>query len=80
MNNVDIIKSTYEGKNSEENGRNLALYADENISWTKRKVSLMAAPISAWKKLPEVFSASSEVNGTITNLLPKIIRQTVIRL
>ncbi|WP_294230850.1 nuclear transport factor 2 family protein [uncultured Chryseobacterium sp.] len=37
MNNVDIIKSTYEGKNSEENGRNLALYADENISWTEAK-------------------------------------------
>jgi uncharacterized protein len=37
MNNVDIIRSTYEGKNSEENGRNLALYADENISWTEAK-------------------------------------------
>ncbi len=37
MNNVDIIKSTYEGKNSEENGRNLALYADPYLSWTEAK-------------------------------------------
>ncbi|MBO9691683.1 nuclear transport factor 2 family protein [Chryseobacterium sp.] len=37
MNNIDIIKSTYEGKNSEENGRNLAKYADPDISWTEAK-------------------------------------------
>lgn len=37
MNNLEIVKSTYEGKNSEENGRNLAKYAAENISWTEAK-------------------------------------------
>ena len=33
MTNLEIIKSTYEGKTSEENGRNLAKYVAENISW-----------------------------------------------
>ena len=37
MTNLDIVKSTYEGKNSEENGRNLAKYAAEDISWTEAK-------------------------------------------
>lgn len=37
MNNVDIIRSTYEGRNSEENGRNLAQHADPDISWTEAK-------------------------------------------
>jgi len=37
MTNLDIIKSTYEGKTSEENGKNLAQYAAENISWTEAK-------------------------------------------
>ncbi|KQT22510.1 ketosteroid isomerase [Chryseobacterium sp. Leaf405] len=37
MNNVDIIRSTYEGKNSEENGRNLEQHADALISWTEAK-------------------------------------------
>jgi len=35
MTNLEIIKSTYEGKTSEENGRNLANYVSENISWTE---------------------------------------------
>lgn len=35
MTNLDIIKSTYEGKTSEENGRNLARYVAEDISWTE---------------------------------------------
>lgn len=35
MNNLEIVKSTYEGENSEENGRNLAKYAAEDISWTE---------------------------------------------
>jgi ketosteroid isomerase-like protein len=35
MTNLDIIKSTYEGKTSEENGRNLEKYVAENISWTE---------------------------------------------
>ena len=37
MTNLEIIKSTYEGKTSEENGKNLAKYAAENISWTEAK-------------------------------------------
>lgn len=37
MTNLDIIKSTYEGKNSKENGENLAKYVAENISWTEAK-------------------------------------------
>jgi ketosteroid isomerase-like protein len=37
MTNLDIIKSTYEGKTSEENGRNLAEHVAEDISWTEAK-------------------------------------------
>lgn len=37
MTNLEIIKSTYEGKISEENGKNLAKYVAENISWTEAK-------------------------------------------
>jgi ketosteroid isomerase-like protein len=37
MTNLEIIKSTYEGKTSEENGKNLAQYATEDISWTEAK-------------------------------------------
>ncbi len=37
MTNLEIIKSTYEGKTSEENGKNLAKYVAENIAWTEAK-------------------------------------------
>ena len=37
MTNLEIVKSTYEGKTSEENGRNLANYASDNIVWTEAK-------------------------------------------
>jgi len=37
MTNLDIIKSTYEGKTSEENGKNLAKYVSEDISWREAK-------------------------------------------
>jgi ketosteroid isomerase-like protein len=37
MTNLEIIKSTYEGKTSEENGRNLTKFVAENISWTEAK-------------------------------------------
>nr|WP_315150762.1 nuclear transport factor 2 family protein [uncultured Flavobacterium sp.] len=37
MTNLDIIKSTYEGKTSEENGENLAKYVSDDISWTEAK-------------------------------------------
>ncbi|OOV17721.1 nuclear transport factor 2 family protein [Flavobacterium sp. LM4] len=35
MTNLDIVKSTYEGKTSEENGKNLTAYAADDISWTE---------------------------------------------
>src|SRR5436190_12977927 len=37
MTNLEIVKSTYEGKTSEENGKNLAKYVAGNISWTEAK-------------------------------------------
>jgi uncharacterized protein len=37
MTNLEIIKSTYEGKTSEENGQNLAKYVADDISWTEAK-------------------------------------------
>lgn len=37
MTNLEIVKSTYEGKTSEENGQNLAKYVAEDISWTEAK-------------------------------------------
>lgn len=37
MTNLEIIRSTYEGKTSEENGKNLARYVTEDISWTEAK-------------------------------------------
>jgi hypothetical protein len=37
MTNLEIIKSTYEGKTSEENGKNLIKYAAGDISWTEAK-------------------------------------------
>ncbi|MFZ0599496.1 MAG: nuclear transport factor 2 family protein [Flavobacterium sp.] len=37
MTNLEIIKSTYEGKTSEENGQNLAKYVSKDISWTEAK-------------------------------------------
>jgi len=36
MTNLEIVKSTYEGKNSEENGKALAAHAADNIQWTDR--------------------------------------------
>ncbi|WP_178989703.1 nuclear transport factor 2 family protein [Winogradskyella schleiferi] len=37
MTNLDIIKSTYDGETSEENGKKLAKYVVEDISWTEAK-------------------------------------------
>ena len=37
MTNLEIIKGTYEGKTSEENGRNLAKYVAADIRWTEAK-------------------------------------------
>lgn len=35
MTNLEIVKSTYEGKTSEENGKNLAQYLASDASWTE---------------------------------------------
>lgn len=35
MKALEIIKNTYEGKNSEENGKNLKAYLASNASWTE---------------------------------------------
>ena len=35
MTNLEIVKSTYEGKTSEENGKNLAKYVADDICWTE---------------------------------------------
>src|SRR5690349_14248354 len=37
MTNLEIIKSTYEGKTSAENGENLAKYVADDLSWTEAK-------------------------------------------
>ncbi|WP_306619342.1 nuclear transport factor 2 family protein [Chryseobacterium ginsenosidimutans] len=37
MTNLEIVKSTYEGKTSEENGENLAKYVAKDISWKEAK-------------------------------------------
>ena len=37
MTNLEIIKSTYEDKTSEENGKNLAKHVAEDIAWTEAK-------------------------------------------
>ncbi len=37
MTNLEIVKSTYEGKTSEENGRALAAHVAENVQWTEAK-------------------------------------------
>ncbi|HEY9008135.1 MAG TPA: nuclear transport factor 2 family protein [Ohtaekwangia sp.] len=37
MDNVAIVKSTYEGKTSEENGKNLERYLAEYARWTEAK-------------------------------------------
>lgn len=37
MTNLEIVKSTYEGKTSKENGKNLAKYVAKDISWTEAK-------------------------------------------
>lgn len=35
MTNLEIIKSTYEGKTSKENGENLRRYLATNVVWTE---------------------------------------------
>ena len=35
MSNIEIIRSTYEGKTSEENGKNLAQYLAADAHWTE---------------------------------------------
>jgi uncharacterized protein len=57
MTNLEIIKSTYEGSNSEENGQNLARYAAEDILWTEAKGFPYAGTYTGLKNITEqVFS------------------------
>jgi ketosteroid isomerase-like protein len=57
MTNLEIIKSTYEGKTSEENGRNLALYLAENVSWTEAKGFPYAGTYTGFEEISKnVFS------------------------
>jgi len=37
MTNLEIVRSTYEGATSEENGKNLAKYVAADISWTEAR-------------------------------------------
>jgi ketosteroid isomerase-like protein len=37
MTSLEIVRSTYEGKTSEENGKSLAKYVAEDINWTEAK-------------------------------------------
>lgn len=37
MTNLEIIRSTYEGNTSEENGKNLAQHVATDVSWTEAK-------------------------------------------
>lgn len=37
MTNLEIVRSTYEGRTSEENGRNLAAHVADNITWTEAR-------------------------------------------
>lgn len=37
MTNLEIVKSTYEGKTSEENGKNLEKHLADSASWTEAK-------------------------------------------
>lgn len=37
MNNLEIVKSTYEGKTSEENGENLERHLSADATWTEAK-------------------------------------------
>ena len=37
MTNLEIIRSTYEGRTSEENGKNLAAHVAENVTWTEAR-------------------------------------------
>ena len=57
MTNLDIIKSTYEGKTSEENGRNLAKYVADDIRWTETKGFIYAGTYIGLKDIiKNVFS------------------------
>ena len=71
MTNLEIVKSTYEGKTSQENGKNLAKYVADDISWTEAKGFPYAGTYIGLKTSPRMFSVAWVVNGLITNLPPK---------
>ena len=39
MTNLEIIQSTYEGKTSEENAKNLAKYLNKDVAFRRRRCS-----------------------------------------
>lgn len=57
MTNLEIIKSTYEGKTSEENGKNLEKYMASDASWTEAAGFPYAGTYIGFKEIAEkVFS------------------------
>ncbi|WP_221409023.1 nuclear transport factor 2 family protein [Reichenbachiella versicolor] len=57
MTNLEIIKSTYEGKNSEENGKNLQKHLSENVKWTEAAGFPYAGTYTGFEQIAEnVFS------------------------
>ncbi len=57
MNNLDIIKSTYEGKTSEENGKNLQKHLSEKVNWTEAKEFPYAGTYISYEEIVDnVFS------------------------
>lgn len=63
MTNLEIIKSTYEGKTSEENGKNLVKYVAGGISWTEPKGFPYAETYIGLDNITKTFLADWEVNG-----------------
>ncbi len=55
MTNLEIVGSTYEGKTSEDNGKNLAKYVAGDISWTEAKGFPYGELILAWRISPNMF-------------------------
>nr|WP_305049722.1 hypothetical protein [Elizabethkingia bruuniana] len=73
MTNLEIVKSTYEGKTSEENGRALAAHVAENVQWTEAKGFPYAGTYTGLEEITKMFSAVLGANGLITNSHRKIM-------
>lgn len=53
MTNLEIIKSTYEGKTSEENGKNLASHVARDIVWTEAKGFPYGGTYVGWEAIAQ---------------------------